>query len=47
VNRVFVRLGNEPVPTGQRGVGAKLLSFENRHFSDQTHGIVALSNSSP
>jgi hypothetical protein len=38
VNRVFVRLGNEPVPTGQRDIGTRLLSpFENRQFSDHKH----------
>jgi hypothetical protein len=36
VNRVYVRLVNGPVPTGQRDIGTRLLSsFENRHFSNQ------------
>jgi hypothetical protein len=36
VNRVSVRPGNEPVPTGQRDIGARLLSpSEDRHFSNQ------------
>ena len=34
--RVYVRLDNEPVPTGQRDIGTRLLSsYENRHFSNQ------------
>jgi hypothetical protein len=34
LNIVFVRLDNEPVSTGQREIGARLLSpFGNRHFS--------------
>ena len=33
VNKVYVRLDNEPVPTRQRAIGARLLSyFENKHF---------------
>ena len=36
VNRLSLRLGNEPVPTGQRCVGTRLLSpFKNRHSSNQ------------
>ena len=35
VNRVFVRLDNEPEPTGQRAIVSRLLSpFGNRHFSN-------------
>ncbi len=35
VNRVYVHLDNEPMPTGQRVIGTKLLSpCENRHSSD-------------
>jgi len=36
VNKVSVRLDNELVPTGQRAIGARLLSpFGNRHYSGQ------------
>ena len=35
MNRVFVRLVNGPVPTGQRNIGTGLLSpFKDRHFSN-------------
>ena len=35
VNRVYVHLDNEPMPTGQRVIGARLLSlFRNRHFNN-------------
>ena len=35
VNRVYVRLNNEPEPTRQRAIGSRLLSpFGNRHFSN-------------
>jgi hypothetical protein len=36
VNKVFVRLGNEPMPTTQRDIDTRLLPpSENRHFSNQ------------
>jgi len=36
MNKVSVHLNNEPVSTGQRAIGARLLSpFENRHYCDQ------------
>jgi hypothetical protein len=36
VNIVSVRLDNEPMPTGQRNIGTRLLSPSgNRHFSNQ------------
>ena len=42
MNRVYVRLGNEPMPARQRSIGTRLLSpFENRHFTDQKLIIVA------
>ena len=45
VNRVYVRLGNEPMPTMQRSVGTRLLSpFENRHFNNLKHVAVTHSN---
>ena len=45
MNRVYVRLGNEPMPTMQRSVGTRLLSpFENRHFNNLKHVAVTHSN---
>ena len=42
MNKVSVRLDNEPVSTGQRAIGARILSpFENRHFTDHKLIIVA------
>ena len=39
MNIVFVRLDNEPVPTGQRDIGTRLLSpSKDRHFSN--HALV-------
>jgi len=37
VNKVSVRLDNEPVPTGQRAIGARLVlsPLGNRHYCNQ------------
>ena len=41
MNRVSVRLDNEPEPTWQRAISSRLLSpFGNRHFSNYVHQVM-------
>ena len=43
MNRVYVRLDNEPMPVEQRDVGTRLLfPYENRHFGK--HELIAVAH---
>ena len=45
MNRVYVRIGNEPVPTRQRSVGARLLSPLRRSaLCTQAHSKSSVKN---